>query len=88
MQKFGVDTSGIVRKAKVETSCSVLPIRPNGERLVGLLNILKKNPDAKLLDTQPANWDQAIALRTTQQLIAKYRDKIDGVWTADDAMML
>jgi sugar/nucleoside kinase (ribokinase family) len=34
MQKFGVDTSGIVRKAKVETSCSVLPIRPNGERPV------------------------------------------------------
>ena len=42
----------------------------------------------KLLDTQPANWDQAIALRTTQQLIAKYGDKINGVWTADDAMML
>ena len=34
MQKFGVDTSGIVRKPKVETSCSVLPIRPNGERPV------------------------------------------------------
>ena len=34
MQKFGVDTSGIVRKPQVETSCSVLPIRPNGERPV------------------------------------------------------
>jgi sugar/nucleoside kinase (ribokinase family) len=34
MQKFGVRTSGIVRKPHVETSCSVLPIRPNGERPV------------------------------------------------------
>jgi sugar/nucleoside kinase (ribokinase family) len=34
MQKFGVDTSGIVRKPQLETSCSVLPIRPNGERPV------------------------------------------------------
>ena len=66
----------------------VLDSTVSQERYQGLLNILKKNPDVKLLDTQPANWDQAIALRTTQQLIAKYGDKINGVWTADDAMML
>src|SRR6516165_4026337 len=34
MQKFGVNTSGIVRKSRAETSCSVLLIRPNGERPV------------------------------------------------------
>jgi len=34
MQKFGVNTSGIVRKPRVETSCSVLPIRPSGARPV------------------------------------------------------
>jgi sugar/nucleoside kinase (ribokinase family) len=34
MRKFGVNTSGIVRKPRTETSCSVLPIRPNGERPV------------------------------------------------------
>ena len=34
MQKFDIDTSGIVRKPRTETSCSVLPIRPNGERPV------------------------------------------------------
>src|SRR3984957_6397869 len=66
----------------------VLDSTVSQERYQGLLETLKKSPDVKLLDTQPANWDQAIALRTTQQLIAKYRDKIDGVWTADDAMML
>jgi sugar/nucleoside kinase (ribokinase family) len=31
MQKLGVDTSRIVRKAHVETSCSVLLIRLNGD---------------------------------------------------------
>jgi ABC-type sugar transport system substrate-binding protein len=66
----------------------VLDSTVSQERYQGLLDTVKKYPDVKLLDTQPANWDQAIALRTTQQLIAKYRDKIDGVWTADDAMML
>jgi ribose transport system substrate-binding protein len=66
----------------------VLDSTVSQERYQGLLETLKKYPDVKLLDTQPANWDQAIALRTTQQLVAKYRDKIDGVWTADDAMML
>lgn len=66
----------------------VLDSTVSQERYAGLLDTLKHYPDVKLLDTQPANWDQAIALRTTQQLIAKYGDKIDGVWTADDAMML
>jgi sugar/nucleoside kinase (ribokinase family) len=32
MQKFGVDTSNLVRKQNAQTSCSMLPIRPNGER--------------------------------------------------------
>lgn len=32
MQKFGVDTSNLVRKKNAQTSCSMLPIRPNGER--------------------------------------------------------
>jgi sugar/nucleoside kinase (ribokinase family) len=32
MQKFGIDTSGLVRKQGVQTSCTMLPIRPNGER--------------------------------------------------------
>lgn len=66
----------------------VLDSTVSQERYAGLLETLKKYPDVKLLDTQPANWDQAIALRTTQQLIAKFGEEITGVWTADDAMML
>src|SRR3981081_3760487 len=32
MQRFGIDTSNLVRKSNSQTSCSMLPIRPNGER--------------------------------------------------------
>lgn len=66
----------------------VLDSTVSQERYAGLLATMKKYPDVKLLDTQPANWDQAIALQKVQQLTAKHGDKINGVWTADDAMML
>src|ERR1700731_1515349 len=32
MQRFGVDTTNLVRKSQAQTSCTMLPIRPNGER--------------------------------------------------------
>lgn len=32
LERGGVDTSAVVRRAQVQTSASVLPIRPNGER--------------------------------------------------------
>ncbi len=32
MQRYGIDTSGLVRKSEVQTSSTMLPIRPNGER--------------------------------------------------------
>jgi sugar/nucleoside kinase (ribokinase family) len=32
MRRHGVDTSGLVRKSGVQTSATILPIRPNGER--------------------------------------------------------
>lgn len=32
MQRYGIDTSGLVTKAGVQTSATMLPIRPNGER--------------------------------------------------------
>ncbi len=66
----------------------VLDSTVSQERVAGLKNVIKDYPEITLLDEQPANWDQAIALKTTQQLVAKYGDQIDGVWTADDGMML
>jgi sugar/nucleoside kinase (ribokinase family) len=32
MEKFGVNTVNLVRKTNAQTSCTMLPIRPNGER--------------------------------------------------------
>jgi sugar/nucleoside kinase (ribokinase family) len=32
MKRYGIDTSGLVRKSGVQTSSTMLPIRPNGER--------------------------------------------------------
>jgi sugar/nucleoside kinase (ribokinase family) len=32
MRRYGIDTSGLVRKTGVQTSATMLPIRPNGER--------------------------------------------------------
>lgn len=32
MQRYGIDTSCLVRKSNVQTSSTMLPIRPNGER--------------------------------------------------------
>jgi sugar/nucleoside kinase (ribokinase family) len=48
MQKFGVNTCGIVRKARAETSCSVLTIRPNGERPV--LHLVGANRELTIED--------------------------------------
>jgi sugar/nucleoside kinase (ribokinase family) len=32
MQRYGIDTTGLIRKKGVQTSATMLPIRPNGER--------------------------------------------------------
>jgi sugar/nucleoside kinase (ribokinase family) len=32
LERFGVDCSGLARREDVQTSCTILPIRPNGDR--------------------------------------------------------
>jgi sugar/nucleoside kinase (ribokinase family) len=32
LERFGVDCSRLVRRSEVQTSCTILPIRPNGDR--------------------------------------------------------
>jgi sugar/nucleoside kinase (ribokinase family) len=32
LERFGVDCSGLKRRSEVQTSCTILPIRPNGDR--------------------------------------------------------
>ncbi|MFI7481517.1 sugar ABC transporter substrate-binding protein [Kocuria sp. M1R5S2] len=57
-------------------------------RVAGLKDALKDYPDVNLLEVRPGNWDPQVAFQETQSLIAKHGDKIDGVWAADDAMII
>lgn len=45
-------------------------------------------PDIKILDERPSGWDPQIAARNAQDMIVKYGDQIDAVWSADDAMQI
>jgi len=58
------------------------------QRVAGLKEALKEYPGIKILEERPANWDQQVGFKEAQGMIAKYGDQINGVWTADDAMML
>jgi len=51
MGRFGVDTSGLVRKSGVQTSATMLPIRPNGERPA--LHVLGANAELTEEDVDP-----------------------------------
>jgi sugar/nucleoside kinase (ribokinase family) len=48
MSRHGVNTSNLVRKANVQTSCTMLPIRPNGERPA--LHVIGANGELTLED--------------------------------------
>ena len=52
LDSFGIDTSRIVRKPGVQTSASILPIRPNGDRPA--LHAIGANPHFMLADVA---WD-------------------------------
>jgi sugar/nucleoside kinase (ribokinase family) len=48
MQRFGVNTDNLVRKPHAQTSCTMLPIRPNGERPA--LHVIGANGELTLED--------------------------------------
>lgn len=57
-------------------------------RVAGLKDELKNYPGVELLEVRPANWDPQLAFQETQSMIAKYGDKIKGIWAADDGMII
>ncbi|MCQ4080888.1 sugar ABC transporter substrate-binding protein [Streptomyces sp. RB6PN25] len=61
---------------------------PAQQRFAGLQKALKEFPQVHLLEAQTANWDQTQAQNVTQTFLTKYGDKINGVWSANDAMGL
>ena len=52
MNRYGINTDALVRKEGVQTSCTMLPIRPNGDRPA--LHVLGTNAEFCLDDI---NWD-------------------------------
>jgi len=58
------------------------------DRFAGLEKALAEYPDIELLDQQAADFDRTKAFDVTKTLVAKYGDKIGGVWAANDDMAL
>ena len=58
-------------------------------RVAGFTAEMKtKYPDIKILEARPSNWDPQLGNRNAKDLIVKYGDKINGVWSADDGMQI
>jgi ribose transport system substrate-binding protein len=58
-------------------------------RVAGFVSEMKaKYPDIKILEQRPSNWDPQLGNRNAKDLIVKYGDKINGVWSADDGMQI
>src|SRR3954465_7621376 len=52
LERFGVDCSGLQRRSEVQTSCTILPIRANGERPA--LHVIGANGTLSIEDVP---WD-------------------------------
>jgi ribose transport system substrate-binding protein len=59
---------------------------PAKQRLAGLQRALDEHPEVRLLDSQPADWDATKAQGITETWIARYGDRIDGIFSASDGM--
>jgi sugar/nucleoside kinase (ribokinase family) len=78
MHRYGINTSNLVRKTGVQTSATMLPIRPNGERPA--LHVIGANAELSLDDI---NWD-AIAEADYLHFGGTYLlPKLDGEPTAE-----
>lgn len=56
-------------------------------RQQGMLNILKQNPDIKLVDDQPGNWDLATAASLTESFLNRFPD-LNAIFADNDDMAL
>ena len=75
-------------KGNIVGLAGVLDSTTSQTRVAGLKEGLKAYPNIKLLDVQPANWDPQQGLTVTQNLLTKYPGQINGIWAADDGMII
>ena len=79
---------GIGGKGNIVALAGVLDSTTSQTRVAGLKESLKAFPNVKLLDVQSANWDPDQGLKVTQNLLTKYPSQVNGIWAADDAMII
>lgn len=77
MQRYGIETSGLTRKSGVQTSATMLPIRPNGERPA--LHVLGANAE---LTEEDVDFDAIATARHLHFGGTYLMPKLDGVPTA------
>lgn len=77
MRRYGIDTAGLVRKSSVQTSATMLPIRPNGERPA--LHVLGANAE---LTEDDVDLDQLGQARHLHLGGTYLMSKLDGQPTA------
>lgn len=75
-------------KGNIVALAGVLDSNTSQTRVAGMKDALKAYPNIHLLDTQSANWDSKQAVSVTQNLLAKYGGKVDGIWSAEDGMTI
>jgi len=63
-----------------------IPCVINSERVDAFNEVMKKYPNIKILDSQPAYWSTQKGLEIMENYLQKY-DKIDAVWAQDDDVL-
>jgi inositol transport system substrate-binding protein len=58
------------------------------DREEGLNDVLKDNPDVKVLADDAANWSRDEAQTLTENWIQAYGDQINGIWCQNDEMAI
>lgn len=66
------------------------PIGQSGqvERLKGIMKVLEKHPDIKIIDKKTANWSRAEALALMENWLTAHPGKIQGVIGENDEMAI
>lgn len=64
-----------------------VPCAVNSDRVNAFKEVMAKYPGIRIMDSQPANWDTAQALKVMESFLQKY-PRIDAVWTGDDDVLV
>lgn len=98
MSFSGVGTSKEITKTLIESMGGeggivalggILANVPAIERKLGMEQaVAETNGKVKILDFQPADWNETKAFEITQAWLTRFGDDIKGVWAANDSMAI